>query len=100
MNDLDTVVSKLRDIHEPAAVSFWPLAPGWWALLGLLVAVPLLILGWRALRRRAKPARREALRELHQLREDYAKHGNVLRLSARFLCSFAAPVWRVIRAPM
>jgi len=79
MNDLDTVVSKLRDIHEPAAVSFWPLAPGWWALLGLLVAVPLLILGWRALRRRAKPARREALRELHQLREDYAKHGNVLR---------------------
>lgn len=79
MNDLDTVVSKLHDIHEPAAVSFWPLAPGWWTLLGLLVAVPLLILGLRALRRRARPARREALRELHQLREDYAKHGDALR---------------------
>ncbi|HET6553696.1 MAG TPA: DUF4381 domain-containing protein [Dyella sp.] len=28
----------LRDIHIPAAPSWWPPAPGWWMLLALLIA--------------------------------------------------------------
>ena len=79
MNDMDAVLSQLRDIHEPAAVSFWPLAPGWWILLGLLVVIPLAVLAWRAFRRGNRQARREALRELHQLREAYTQHGNSVR---------------------
>ena len=53
----------LRDIHLPAPVSWWPLAVGWWGLLGLamLVAVAL-ILWWR--QRRTRHARRAALAEL------------------------------------
>jgi hypothetical protein len=31
-------LAQLRDIHLPEAVSWWPLAPGWWVLGALLVA--------------------------------------------------------------
>jgi hypothetical protein len=31
-------LAQLRDIHLPEAVSWWPLAPGWWVLAALLVA--------------------------------------------------------------
>ncbi|WP_332116567.1 DUF4381 domain-containing protein [Azorhizobium caulinodans] len=39
----------LKDIHLPAPVSFWPLAPGWWMLLGLVIVLLLLaaLLEWR-----------------------------------------------------
>jgi hypothetical protein len=34
----DTMITQLRDIHGLDAVSWWPLAPGWWLLiLGAMV---------------------------------------------------------------
>lgn len=33
----------LKDIHLPAEVSWWPLAPGWWILIGLFL---LSLLAW------------------------------------------------------
>ena len=33
----DIASIPLRDIHLPEPVSWWPLAPGWWITLGLLV---------------------------------------------------------------
>ncbi|MEN7341723.1 MAG: DUF4381 domain-containing protein [Pseudomonadota bacterium] len=32
----------LRDIHLPTAISWWPLAPGWWLLAVVIVS----LLGW------------------------------------------------------
>ena len=33
------LLSQLRDIRGLEDVSWWPLAPGWWILLGLCLAV-------------------------------------------------------------
>jgi len=38
MNPIDFTQIPLRDIHLPGQVGWWPLAPGWWILLGLVVA--------------------------------------------------------------
>jgi len=32
---------QLQDIHLPESASIWPLAPGWWILLALIVAIVL-----------------------------------------------------------
>jgi len=43
-------LAGLRDIHLPAAIGWWPPAPGWWMLLGfiiLCIAVSYFWLRWR-----------------------------------------------------
>jgi hypothetical protein len=46
-------LAALRDIHLPEAVSFWPLAPGWWIALGIMVGLAVAILALIVLRRRS-----------------------------------------------
>lgn len=45
----------LRDVHEGIAPAWWPPAPGWWMVLGAVVAVAAWF-AWRALRRRRRRA--------------------------------------------
>jgi hypothetical protein len=66
----------LRDLHLPEPVGWWPLAPGWWALLILLAA--LLAYGlvrWHQ-RRQRNAARRYALRKLARYEAEYLEHRN------------------------
>jgi hypothetical protein len=37
VNPIDFTQIPLRDIHLPGPVGWWPPAPGWWILLGVLV---------------------------------------------------------------
>lgn len=58
-------------MHLPEAAGLWPLAPGWWLLLGLMLLMLLMLLATVLWHRRArnKPAdyRRLALRQLDTL---------------------------------
>ena len=64
---MPAALDNLRDIHLPAAVPWWPLAPGWW-LLALLGVIMLLYVLYRlrgALRR--YHVYRAALRDLERI---------------------------------
>ncbi len=72
-------LAALRDIHLPEAVSFWPLAPGWWALLALaFAAIALAAVVWR---RRRRSARRTALTLLAQAEGRFRADGDAKQLA-------------------
>ena len=54
MNPAEDPLSQLRDIVEPASVAWWPIAPGWWALALLTLAIFFAV--WGLLRRRRRRA--------------------------------------------
>lgn len=70
---METGARVLRDIHGLDSVPWWPLAPGWWLVLALLVFLLLAVgvlkwmvhrgiwLGWRADARRQLHALKKAL---------------------------------------
>jgi hypothetical protein len=85
---------ELRDIHLPEVSLWWPLAPGWWFAL-LLVLVLLGILFWVIRRIKQKPLRRLCLRELKRIRQqhdsgmsDKAVLGDIVVLLRRTLISY------------
>ncbi len=61
-------LDQLRDIHLPEPVGWWPVAPGWWALLALVCALVVAAVVWTWLRRRS--ARFLALRELEAIKSE------------------------------
>jgi len=64
MNDSAISLDRLHDIVLPPEVPWWPLAPGWYVVLCILVVL-ILVLAQRAWQRhRANAYRRAALREL------------------------------------
>jgi hypothetical protein len=70
----------LRDLHLPQPVGWWPLAPGWWLLLALLL-VALGYVGLRVYRRWQHNApRRHALKELARAEAEYLQHRNAVEL--------------------
>jgi len=63
----------LRDIHYPAGVSWWPLAPGWWIVLVLLSIAAAGAWWWQRRKRRLMTsALRVARGEFDRLRSRYA----------------------------
>jgi membrane protein implicated in regulation of membrane protease activity len=58
-------MAQLAPAHAPPPVSWWPLAPGWWALLALLIAAAVGICMWH--RSQPRRLRRSGLRELAKL---------------------------------
>lgn len=73
MNPLNTSntdsIAQLRDIHMPPAISIWPLAPGWWMLLSILLYSALLFLFWKHRHWLRNRARYQALQQLALLKE-------------------------------
>ena len=71
---MDPSQLPLRDLHLPAEIGWWPLAPGWWLLIALLAGGFALLLyrGW--LRFLHNRPRRAALRKLSGVRGAF-EHG-------------------------
>jgi hypothetical protein len=65
---MNPLLSQLDDINGLAKVSWWPLAPGWWAVLALLALV-IIVSAVLYLRRRARERswKGDARRELFAL---------------------------------
>ncbi|MBK6800299.1 MAG: DUF4381 domain-containing protein [Novosphingobium sp.] len=57
-------LARLHDITEPPAPGLWPLAPGWWLVVTLLVLLLMRGGQWVWRRWRANAYRRQALRAL------------------------------------
>jgi hypothetical protein len=73
----------LRDLHLPADIGWWPLAPGWWLVIALgLLGLALLARQFLA-GRRLSAGRRYALRELERLAAGYRHDKDAVRFSAR-----------------
>jgi len=71
VNSQTDPLNDLRDIHLPDPVSWWPPAPGWWIVLGLVVALIVLAV-WAYRRLRTPESYQSARHELQGLREAYA----------------------------
>ncbi|MEE8108343.1 MAG: DUF4381 domain-containing protein [Gammaproteobacteria bacterium] len=70
----------LRDLRLPEMTGWWPLAPGWWVLIGL-AGCGLLYLLWRAFRIfQSNAPRRKALSQLRYLKAEYSWSGDVISL--------------------
>ena len=73
MNPQDPL-SKLRDIHLPDPVGWWPPAPGWWLLAILLLGSLGYWLRWLRKQHHNNRYRREALHHLAELQQSLAAH--------------------------
>lgn len=79
---MDPEQIPLRELHLPEAIGWWPLAPGWWVVIGV-VALALALLIRRYLQVRARgAARRYALATLRQLTAEYEQHRDAVTFSS------------------
>ncbi|MFZ1725554.1 MAG: DUF4381 domain-containing protein [Albidovulum sp.] len=64
--EIQAELAKLHDIRLPEPIGWWPLAPGWWALLALgsITVLTVVVLEYR----RRRTVRYAALRELDGLK--------------------------------
>jgi len=72
----------LRDIHLPDAVSWWPLAPGWWMVIAIMLLLSLTVVLWRYWRNQGR-LRRQALSELKHIVTEYRELSNEQKLVNR-----------------
>lgn len=71
--DPSTLLSQLKDIHPPAPIGLWPLAPGWWIVI-ILSFVAISVSGYALLSCwRARQWKRQAKQRFSRLLNEYNK---------------------------
>ena len=72
------LLEQLRDVHLPEPVSWWPLAPGYWIVLALVVVVLGMLAYWlrHQPKRKTQHLKQAALREMAQLYSTWQEDHN------------------------
>lgn len=83
------LLEQMHDIRAPEPVGWWPLAPGWWLLIALVVLAAATLCYSLLKRRRANRYRHEALALLDAISSDPDRHSvadinNVLKRTALY----------------
>jgi len=64
-------LAALKPLREPELIGWWPLAPGWWILIALLVLLIVFLIFKSVQYFRSTAYRRDALKELDTLHQQY-----------------------------
>ena len=78
--DMNEQTLNLRDIHLPEAISWWPIAPGWWLLLISILLVAGIILIARKMYKN-KQLKRDIHTELDIIKQQFQKTENRAQLA-------------------
>ncbi|NVK22817.1 MAG: DUF4381 domain-containing protein [Kangiellaceae bacterium] len=70
----EQLLKQLRDIHLPEPTGWWPLAPGWWIIIGLLIVIIILLIARKFHQSRKERFSRLALKELAVLEQTSQKN--------------------------
>jgi hypothetical protein len=65
-------LDQLRDIHLPEPISWWPLAPGWWFVIILVIGIFVWLSLTLVKRNRLNLYRRQAIAKLNMIDQDTA----------------------------
>lgn len=71
---------NLRDIHLPEAISWWPLAPGWWILFACFVFIFIVLLIARKIYQ-GRQLKRDIHAELEKIKQEFEKTQNKSQLA-------------------
>lgn len=78
----DPLKLPLRDVHFPAHIAWWPLAPGWWIILGAVLITAGIIWWWNRRRRRLMASAVRAARiEFSGMRQRYESDNDAAGLA-------------------
>ncbi|ARM34226.1 DUF4381 domain-containing protein [Legionella longbeachae] len=76
-------LAQLKDIHLPTPIGWWPLAPGWYVVIALMVLIFIFVFYWIYKNHRNAKAKNCALILLMNYQKEYEKEHNVALTSAR-----------------
>ncbi|KTC91594.1 DUF4381 domain-containing protein [Fluoribacter dumoffii] len=76
-------LAQLKDIHLPAPIGWWPLAPGWYILMALILFIAIILAYGAYKRHRYALAKKQALLLLNDYRKNFDKEQNSSLTCAR-----------------
>ena len=82
MTDTDPLAA-LKDIHAPAPISWWPLAPGWYLLIFFILVLVLLLAVRLYKKHKHALAKKQALVLLAQYQEGYEQERDAPKTCAQ-----------------
>lgn len=72
---------ELRDIHVPTDPGYWPLAPGWWAIIIIALILAYFLFKKIEKMRQINKVNKLMQQELFTIRESYSKHNDKHKLA-------------------